>query len=478
MAGIPGLGQLAPAPSVTDTQTVVLLPYWEWRFEVATEQDSVTVRLVKGTAERDGTELAKKPYKFERTKSRIYTLEGCTLDITGHCKSYVAKYPRPEDSPLNVHINLHWGLDEMRKEARDRGRGAQGPRVLICGPSNTGKTSLVRTLTGLATRMGHEPRRQASQQYGGSSAEQSSGWQPIVVNLGPREGLLSLPGTLSAAVYGAMMDVEEPAGGFGITSAPTSGPSPVPVKTPIVYYYGREKVEEDPAHWKDLTGKLASSVRAKIKEDETVRTSGVLIDAPAVEFAQGGLELLVHAVNEFAVNLVLVVGSDRMYEELEQRLAGVYTSVGEPIECVNVEKSDGVAEVVDSFTRHNREAAIKEYFFGDSKRTLSPSLQVISFDDVAIFKAPDESEAYEGQPALEPAEISAGMSSWTLTIMDASVNDPPETIRQAPVVGFIAVAEVDEDRRRLKILSPVTGRMDNKPMVWGRWPEPYINLLG
>ena len=74
----------------------------------------------------------------------------------------------------------------------------------------------------------------------------------------------------------------------------------MPVKTPIVYYYGRERVEEEPAHWKDLTGKLASSVRAKIKEDETVRTSGVLIDAPAVDFAQGGLELLVHAVNEFA----------------------------------------------------------------------------------------------------------------------------------------------------------------------------------
>lgn len=89
------------------------------------------------------------------------------------------------------------------------------------------------------------------------------------------------------------------------------------------------------------------------------------------------------------MNLVLVVGSDRIYEELEQRLAGVYTSLGEPIECVSVEKSDGVAEVVDSFTRQNREAAIKEYFFGDSKRTLSPSLQVISYDDVAIFKAPD-----------------------------------------------------------------------------------------
>ena len=89
------------------------------------------------------------------------------------------------------------------------------------------------------------------------------------------------------------------------------------------------------------------------------------------------------------VNLVLVVGSNQMYDELEQRLAGVFTSFGEPIECVNLEKPDGIPEVVDSFTRQNREAAIKEYFFGDSKRTLSPSLQVISFDDVAIFKAPD-----------------------------------------------------------------------------------------
>ena len=200
------------------------------------------------------------------------------------------------------------------------------------------------------------------------------------------------------------------------------------------------------------------------------------------------------------MNLVLVLGSDKMYEALEQRLdMDVKTSLGEPIECVNLAKPDGIPEIVDSFARQNRDAAIKEYFYGNSKRTLSPSLQVISFDDVAIFKTPDgmrdhqikspalteprligaaELEAYEDQPALEPAEISAGMSSWTLTIMDASVNDPPETIRQAPVVGFIAVAEVDEDRRRLKILSPFTGRVDNKPMVWGRWPEPYINLLG
>lgn len=82
------------------------------------------------------------------------------------------------------------------------------------------------------------------------------------------------------------------------------------------------------------------------------------------------------------------------------------------------------------------------------------------------------------QQTVERAEISAGMSHWTLAVMNASVNDPPERIRQAPVMGFVAIADVDEDRRRLKILSPVGGKLGNRPMVWGRWPEPYINLLG
>lgn len=89
-----------------------------------------------------------------------------------------------------------------------------------------------------------------------------------------------------------------------------------------------------------------------------------------------------------------------------------------------------------------------------------------------------DGDFYPNQPTLEPAEISAEMSHWTLTVMNASVNDPPETIRQAPVMGFVGIADVDEDRRRLKILSPVSGRLGNRPMVWGRWPEPYINLLG
>ncbi|KAK0620486.1 Pre-mRNA cleavage complex II protein Clp1-domain-containing protein [Immersiella caudata] len=455
---IPGLGQLAAEPAASDNKTITLQPYWEWRFSV-TRNASVTVRLLSGTANREGTELAlNRAYKFSNTKSFIYTLQGCTLEITGSCENRVAEYATPEESPLLTYVNMHFALqEERRKVESNAARGAQGPRVMICGRENSGKTNLARMLVGWATRMGS---------------------QPLMANLDPNEGLLSLPGTLSAAVYGTLMDVEEPAGGFGIGSTPSSGPSAVPVKVPVVYYYGREKVEDDVAHWKDLTRKLASSVRAKLNKDKDVRASGAVIDAPSFGEGKEGLDLLQFAITEFSVNIVIVLGSPQLSEDLQRRLADEKTPLGEPIYVVPLERSDGVAERDGQFMRATRDAAIKEFFFGDAKRTLSPSTQSVGFDDVAIFKSPDESEAYEEQPVLEAADISAEMSHWTFAVMNASVNDPPETIRQAPVIGFIAIADVDEDRRRLKVLSPTSGRLGNQPLVWGRWPEPYINLLG
>jgi polyribonucleotide 5'-hydroxyl-kinase len=62
--------------------------------------------------------------------------------------------------------------------------------------------------------------------------------------------------------------------------------------------------------------------------------------------------------------------------------------------------------------------------------------------------------------------------------MYASPRDAPDTIRAASVMGFVYVADVDETRRKLKILAPVSGRLGDRPLIWGQWPEPFINLLG
>lgn len=70
------------------------------------------------------------------------------------------------------------------------------------------------------------------------------------------------------------------------------------------------------------------------------------------------------------------------------------------------------------------------------------------------------------------------MQHWTMAIMYASTRDSPETVRAASVMGYVYVSDVDEERRKIKLLAPVSGRLGDRPMIWGRWPEPYINLLG
>jgi polyribonucleotide 5'-hydroxyl-kinase len=70
------------------------------------------------------------------------------------------------------------------------------------------------------------------------------------------------------------------------------------------------------------------------------------------------------------------------------------------------------------------------------------------------------------------------MQHWTLAIMNASPRDPSWTVRAASIIGFVYVSDVDEEKRKIKMLAPVSVRLGDRPLIWGRWPEPYMNLLG
>lgn len=464
---IPGLGQLPVKAATSTVRRINLRPFWEWRFEIPSAS-TITVRLISGTAERDGTELAQNvTYKFRGpAKSKVLTWRGCEVEFeaTAGAESvveYVAEHASPDETPQTVYVNLHFLLDGLRKEAR--ARNTTGPRVLIAGATDAGKTSLARTLAALAVR---------------------SGAQPLVVNTDPCEGMLSLPGTLTAAVYATVMDLEgEGTNGWGGT--PTSGPSAVPVKLPIAQYYGRRDAAEDMPLYRELASKLAGSVTARMGGDVDVRSSGMIIDTPGVpdddlsgEPGQGGMDALTHVVDEFSVNIIVVLGSPRIHAELQRRLGKEKTSLGEPIGVVLLDKSDGAMERNEGWMQAVQEATIKEYFFGDSNRTLSPFTQQVDFDGVAIYRIPEPSEYPSEERGLEKVEPTPALSHWTLAVMNASVGDSPETIRTATVLGFVYISDVNKDRRKLSMLTPVSGRIGNRPLLWGTWPEQFINLLG
>ncbi|KAI1081584.1 Clp1-domain-containing protein [Whalleya microplaca] len=465
---IPGLGQIAPAAVPTNTASTgappttleTLRPFWEYRFEIP-HGSSLEIKLLSGTAEKDGTELAPTTtYTFPGgTKSKINTWHGCTLEIAcpagGFYDAYTSE-PTAEETPMVSYVNLHFKLEALRAAASRTGQ--MGPRVLVVGPPNAGKTSLVKMLTGWATRQGR---------------------QPLVVNSDGREGMLALPGTLSAAVFATIMDVTTDWG-----SIPSSGPSAVPVKLPLVYYYGLARPDDNARLFRRLLSRLAVAATSRLAEDPDVKTAGMLIDTGGVNVAKGGgYEHLAHIVAEFSVNIVLVVGSERLSSEMHKRLAGQKTSLGETVAVVALEKSGGVVERDAGFLQQVREAAIREYFFGNAKTTLSPFTQQVDFSALSIWRVNEATSTALGEDDLyndmiERAEPSLVMQNCVLAVLCASVRDAADTIRDSNVMGFVYVADVDEKRKKLKILAPVSARLGDRPLLWGSWPEPMVSLVG
>lgn len=90
---------------------------------------------------------------------------------------------------------------------------------------------------------------------------------------------------------------------------------------------------------------------------------------------------------------------------------------------------------------------------------------------------PDSIYDDENQASLVKVQVVEEMEHWALAIMAATLRDSPETVKAAVVLGFAYVAQVDMERKRVKILTPISGRFD-RPLIWGKWPEPFFNLLG
>ena len=275
MIALPGLNLGAqPAeplsvPTVSATRTQDLSANTEYRFEVSFNRP-LTIKLLSGTAEYFGTELAPSTtYEFQGTKGAVFTWHGCKLEIGGEPESeYVA-----EETQMMGCANAHFALEALRD--RSVQTGELGPKVLVVGPENAGKTSFIKILTAYAVK---------------------SDRQPMVVNLDPRQGMLSVPGSFTAAAFSSILDIEE---GWGCS--PISGPSPIPVKMPLVYHYGLRDAEEGKV-FRPLVTRMALAVTSRLEEDPASKQAGFVIDSPGgISQGKAGVyENIEHIISEFS----------------------------------------------------------------------------------------------------------------------------------------------------------------------------------
>lgn len=127
----------------------------ELRIEVAAGSEA-KVTILDGQAEIFGTELVRnKQYVFGGgARLAVFTWHGCLVQIEGNLEvDYISA-----ETPMVIYLNVHMALEQMRQKV-EKGEGSKsfGPKVMICGPVNVGKSTLTKILLNYSVRMGRRP---------------------------------------------------------------------------------------------------------------------------------------------------------------------------------------------------------------------------------------------------------------------------------------------------------------------------------
>lgn len=479
---LPGLGQSQPhigsvssfsGPGLPQTSRQEdLAPQTEWRFEVNFQQ-TYTIRVVSGHAELFGVELApNQTYTFSGFKGAILTWQGCQLEVSGYAES---EYVGQETDYAVEWLNVHGMLETLRHDAQSTVGSDGGPRILVVGPDAVGKSSLVRSLMGWGAQMG---------------------WTPTVINTDPREGLFAPPGSITAVTVGSPLAVEN---GYGMSSI--SGPTITPVKTPLVYHCPYASPTEKPEVHKALITRNALSVTNKLEENSTAKQSGLIIDtAGAINDPKSNYDIITHIISEFNISLILTLGSERLYNDLNRRFGG---DSSEAVPVLRITKPGGAVEKDASFMKQLQTQQIRQYFFGTSKDPLNPHSHTIAFADLNIWRANSPSLALaKHNNTSSDSEDDIPYAHRSSTSMSSEVDferttpslemlgrlvavkfcegseTDQGTIRDSPVMGFAYVSEVDEAKKRVRFLSPHPQRWGSRAVVWGGFTEAVPDLVG
>ncbi|XP_065846562.1 polyribonucleotide 5'-hydroxyl-kinase Clp1-like [Oscarella lobularis] len=386
----------------------------ELRFEVE-DTDPVTLKLLDGTAEIFGTELPpSQQFSFaDGAKVAVFTWHGCRVQLRGRpLHPYVST-----DTPMVAYLNAHAALEKMR-ESVERARDLVGPRVVIVGSKDVGKTTLCRILLGYATRWGR---------------------QPVYVDLDCGQNSISVPGCVAALPVDRPADVEE--GTFAL-------------RAPLVFHYGSASPSENSDLYLALISELARVVRRRFGTFAECRASGCVVNTCG--WIDGfGFKAIVHAVMEFDANVVLVLDQERLFSQLK-------TSLGSSVQVVLLPKSGGVVSRSRSFRNDARMAAVRKYFYGTAKESLYPHSFNVGFDDVLVFKigqprVPDSClplDAKKDDSATKVVSVALDMDLLHCVCGLSLASGPSEDLARTNVAGFVVVTDVSMEKRTLTLLSP------------------------
>jgi polyribonucleotide 5'-hydroxyl-kinase len=454
----------------------VLAAEEELRLEVPFSRGTTCQLLLQqGSCELQGAELVTgKPVIIADDgglKIAFFTWHGCVIDIES--EHVEIAYTSDETNSNVAIVNSHAQLEVLRDEAA--AAGTEGPRVLIVGPTESGKSNLAKVLIAYATKLGRTP---------------------IAVDLDPADNGLSVPGSLAAV----------PMTREAVTpQSYSTGGLPAGTASPLVMWHG--SLQPQPDLFKAQVTALGQKIHARLQADEWARSSGIIVNTNGW-IEDEGYQLLVHTVQAFQISVVLVVGHDRLYSMMKTHTAKQDGGSG-TVKVIKVPRSGGVVSRDANFLRQSRSRSLKRYFYGDmmdaqqtqttpaatpspnSSRVpqLTPFLLQLPFKQLTIYKFSSISLSASLLPVAS-AQATEAVQFVTVEITDKlqhavlavchphAVASYEKSGRSADlyadgVAGFCAVERVMTETEMVHLLSPCAGSLPSNTLILGdiTWME-------
>ncbi|VDN59708.1 unnamed protein product, partial [Dracunculus medinensis] len=387
-------------------------------FKVASK-GNVTLELVDGSAEVFGTPLVlHKKYSFSHgARIAVFTWKDAVIELVGETESaYIAG-----ETPMVIYLNTHAALEQLRDHAESgcasQSKDPRGPILMVVGPTDVGKTTLCRILCNYAVR---------------------SGRTTTFVDLDIGQGSISIPGTIGALPIEKVADIVE---GFDR-------------QYPVVYHFGSVTPSANIVHYDLLVKTLAEEVFKRMNAHAGVKYGGIIINTCG--WVKGeGYACIVHAAEQFEVDVVIVLDHERLFIELQRDLPNFVKILHQP-------KSGGVENRSREMRISARNAAVHKYFYGSRALPYYPHTFELSFDEVSICKVGAQQIPAECLPfgmkiddlktrviTVEPSDV---LTHHIAAVVNSTKSD--QSVLTANVFGFIVITSVDLTRKFYTVLSP------------------------
>ncbi|XP_055349423.1 polyribonucleotide 5'-hydroxyl-kinase Clp1-like [Paramacrobiotus metropolitanus] len=381
---------------------------------------SVYVELVEGQAEIFGMFMsADERYCFTYPhRAVLATYDGCRVAVEADNCDLEVQVIKDDPFPALVGA-MHAVLEQQRQDAVKSAGEVVGPKVLVVGPMDSGKSSCCRALLNYAVQ---------------------AGWNPTFVDVDAGQQGLTLPGTLSSAIL----------------RAGTNELGQVDHAERVDLPFGRVNLNEDCKLYQAQIWKLAEFVQSSFSNAH-LRASGAIINT-AGWIDSNGFLLLLEIAKAFQVDKVIALENVYLGHQFRQWAA----DHGVLLDVLFARKPTCLAERSIETRRDYRDCMVQSVFVRRPKFTVTVPLSNLIFYQVASFHAV---ETRNGKKLGVSNQIAhAGNCRDRLLGVSIAPNLVVD-VKQFPLQGFAVLLSFQTKTDEARLISTVDLNLLPAPVI-------------